>query len=94
MAAPPAVVVVRFILTRVPLHNTCGLVGFTCGVGFTTTVNVIGSPIQLTPALVNVGVTITVATFGIELSLKAINDGIAIPEPLINPILWSELVHE
>ena len=84
---------VRLIFAWVPLHNTCGLIGFTCAVGFTTIVNCIGSPVQLTPAFVNVGVTVTVATFGIELLLTALNDGIEVPLPLINPMLGSVLVH-
>ena len=54
---------------------------FTVAVGLTVMVNVRGVPTQLTPLLVNVGVTVMDATTGVVVLLVAINVGI-FPAPL------------
>ena len=58
-------------------------------------VNVIGLPVQLTPALVKVGVTVIVDTSVVVPELVAVNAGIKFPFPDIgnNPIFGFELVH-
>jgi hypothetical protein len=48
-----------------PLHNVWLATAFTVGVGLTVIVNVIGVPVQVTPPLVKLGVTVTVATTGV-----------------------------
>ena len=53
----------------------------TVAVGFTVIVNVIDVPTQLTPPLVNVGVTVMVAVTGELLVLLAVNVGM-FPLPL------------
>ena len=63
------------------LHNTWFATAFTVAVGFTVMVNVNGIPTQLTPLLVNVGVTVIVATTGVVVLLVATKVGI-LPEPL------------
>ncbi len=63
----------------VPLHTT-RLVGWlTCAVGFTVIVNVFAGPGQLLEALVNVGVTIIVATIGELPVLTALNEIFPLP---------------
>ena len=66
-----------------PLHSTWlpGSGGLITGVGFTVIVNVTGLPVQLTPALVNVGVTVTVATTGALVGFVATKAPI-LPMPL------------
>ena len=64
-----------------PLHNTWFAIAFTVAVGLTVIVNVIAIPVQLTPPLVNVGVTVIVAVTGDRPMFVAVNDGI-LPEPL------------
>ena len=44
----------------VALHNTISSKSFTCAVGVTVIVKVSSGPTQLTPAFVNVGVTVNV----------------------------------
>ena len=49
----PATAPVKFTAVVLdPLHNTCGITAFTVGTGFTVMVNVVGVPVQVTPALV------------------------------------------
>ena len=52
------------LAVEAPLHKTWLATVFTVAVGFTVIVNVVGVPMQLTPALVKVGVTVTVAVTG------------------------------
>ena len=54
---------------------------FTVAVGFTVIVNVVAVPTQLTPLLVNVGVTVIVAITGAAVILVATKVGI-FPVPL------------
>lgn len=62
------------------------LILFTTGVGFTVMVNVMAVPVQLTPALVYVGVTVMVAVTGALVVFVAVKPGI-FPTPLVaNPI--------
>jgi hypothetical protein len=80
-----------------PLVNTIGSVvafaqciwfeiAFIFPVGFTVMVNVLDVPTQLTPALVKVGVMVTVAVTGVLVALVAIKDAM-LPAPLAaNPI--------
>jgi hypothetical protein len=72
-----------------PLHNTWlpGNGGFITGVGLTVIVNVTGVPLQLTPALVYVGVTVIVATTGKGPLLTAMKAGILPKPPAFKPIL-------
>ena len=78
-----------------PLHTTWVAGWFNCADGFTVIVNTFGVPVQLTPKLVNVGVTVIVATSGTVPVLIAVNDGMLLPEPTdTNPILVLLLVHE
>jgi hypothetical protein len=59
---------------------------FTVAVGLTVIVKVLDVPAQLTPALVNVGVTVIVAVTGALVALVAMNDAI-LPAPFAaNPI--------
>ena len=74
------------------LHNTWLATAFTVAVGLTVIVNIIGIPTQLTPLLVNVGVTVTVAVTGDNVLFVAMNDDI-LPVPLVPiPIDASEFV--
>ena len=72
-----------------PLHNIWlpGSGGFTTGVGFTVIVKVIGAPVQLTPPLVNVGVTVIVAVTGLLVGFNAMKLAIlpmpAEPRPML-----------
>ena len=63
------------------LHNDWLATALTVAVGFTVIVNVIDVPTQLTPPLVNVGVTVMVAVTGELLVLLAVNVGM-FPLPL------------
>ena len=57
------------------------LIGFTVGLGFTVIVNVIGVPVQGTPPMVTLGVTVIVAVIGMLTGLEAVKAGNApIPE--------------
>ena len=63
------------------------------GVGLTVIVKVIGAPVQLTPPLVNVGVTVIVAVTGKKPVLIATN-GAILPVPVAaRPMLGVLLVH-
>ena len=79
---PPLLGLVNAIaVVDVPLHNTWLVIAFTVAVGFTVMVKVVGVPTQLTAPLVNVGVTVIVATTGAVVALVAIKLGI-FPVPL------------
>ena len=81
-AVPPWVGVVNTIAAvGALLHTTWLATGLIIGAGLTVIVNVIGVPTQLTPPLVNVGVTMMVATTGALVVLMAVNVGIS-PVPL------------
>ena len=64
-----------------PLQSTWLATASTVGVGFTVMVKVIGVPVQVTPALVYSGVTVTVATTGALVLLVATKLPI-LPAPL------------
>lgn len=64
-----------------PLHNTWLATAFTVAVGFTVILKVVGRPVQLTPLLVKVAVTVIVATTGVVVALVATKVGI-LPVPL------------
>jgi hypothetical protein len=70
-----------------PLHTVWLLTAFTVGVGLTVIVNVVEAPVQVTPLLVYVRVTVIVATTATKPEFVAVNDGIS-PVPLApKPIL-------
>ena len=57
-------------------------------------VKLLGVPIQLTPPLVKVGVTVMVAVIGMAVGLVAVNVGKELPDPLApSPMEISLLVH-
>jgi hypothetical protein len=64
-----------------PLHNAWLATVFTVGVGFTVIVNVTGVPVQVTPPLLYVGVTVIVATTGVVPLFIAVKLAI-LPVPL------------
>ena len=67
-------------------HNVWLATAFTVAVGLTVMVNVLDVPTQLTPAFVNVGVTVMVAVTGALVVLVAIKDAM-LPAPVAaNPI--------
>jgi hypothetical protein len=69
-----------------PLQSTWLATAFTVGVGFTVIVNVTGAPVQVTPALVYEGVTVTVAAIGAAVVFTAAKLAI-FPVPLTaNPM--------
>ena len=59
-----------------PLHKVWLAIAFTDGVGFTVMVNDTDGPVQVTPPLVKLPVTVIVATTGAVPVLVAVNDGI------------------
>ena len=90
---PPKLVVIKLIiLLEAPLHKTCGAIGLICGEGFTVIGKVVEALVQVTPAKVNVGVTVIVANSGSDPRLVAVNGGITPVEEAANPILGLELV--
>lgn len=75
-----------------PLHNTWLATVFTVGVGFTVIVNVTGAPVQLTPPLVYVGVTVMVAVTEVLPLLMAVKAAM-FPAPVaLRPMLLLLLV--
>jgi hypothetical protein len=75
-----------------PLHNTWPATGFTTGVGFTVMVKLTGTPVQVVPPLVAVGVTVMVATTGAVPVLVAVNVPILPVPPEARPIDGWEFV--
>jgi hypothetical protein len=69
------------------LHNTWLVILFTVAVGFTVYVYVFGVPTQLTPALVNVGVTVIVAVTGAVVVFVAVKLGIFPVPDATSPML-------
>ena len=57
-----------------PLQTTWLVTAFTVGVGFTVMVNVVGVPLQVTPPLVKLGVTVIVAVTGVVPVLVPVKD--------------------
>jgi len=55
-----------------PLHTAWLATALTVGIGFTVIVKVIVGPVQVTPALVYVGVTVIVAVTGAPVALVAV----------------------
>ena len=75
-----------------PLQSVWFATAFTVGVGLTVIVNVIGVPVQVTPPLVNTGVTVIVATTGAAVLFIAVKLAMC-PVPLAaSPILVLLLV--
>ena len=62
-------------------HKDWFATALTTAVGLTVMVNVLDVPTQLTPLLVNVGVTVIVAVTGALVALVAIKDAI-LPAPV------------
>ena len=84
---PPTAPVKLIAVVVAPLHSVWLATAFTVGVGFTVIVNVIGVPVQVTPLLVYVGVTVIVATTGAVPVLIAVKLAI-LPVPVAaSPIL-------
>jgi hypothetical protein len=92
---PPVLDVAKGIAdVAVPAHTTTELGWFTCGVGFTTIVNVFAGPVQFTPPFEKVGVTVNVHVTGAEVELLATNDAI-LPVPVAEiPIVGLLFDHE
>ena len=89
----PATAPVKFTAVVVaPLHNVWLATAFTVGVGFTVIVNVVGVPVQVTPLLVYVGVTVIVATTGALVGLVAVKDAILPVPDAARPMLVLLLV--
>lgn len=75
----------------VPLHNTCALIGPSVGTGNTSIVNSSGIPEQVRPALVNCGVTLTLA-LPTEGKLFCVTKELMLPVPeLAKPMVLFEL---
>jgi hypothetical protein len=65
-----------------PVQTIWSGIGLTVGVGFTVMVNVLDGPVHVTfPAVVNLGVTVTVAVTGELVVLTAVNEPM-LPVPL------------
>ena len=79
----------------VPLHSNWldGNGAVITGVGLTVIVKVFGVPTQLTPPLVNVGVTVIVATTGKKPVLIAVKAAILPAPAAARPMLGRLLVH-
>ena len=79
---PPVLVVAKVTaVVEAPLHKTSLEGWLTCPVGLTVMVNVFVGPVQLTPPLVNVGVTTMVAITGQVPLLTAVNEAMfPVPE--------------
>jgi hypothetical protein len=95
VVVPPELDVAKGIAdVAVPAHTTTELGWFTCGVGFTTIVNVFAGPVQFTPPFEKVGVTVNVPVTGAEVELLATNDAI-LPVPVAEiPIVGLLFDHE
>ena len=63
-----------------------GVAKVAVGVGFTVMVNVRGKPVQVTPAIVLLGMMVMVATTGLDEGLIAMKDGIVPVPEAANPI--------
>ena len=75
-----------------PLQTT-RLLTLTVAVGFTTIVKLLGVPTHVTPPLVKLGVTVTVAVTGVVPVLMAVNEEM-LPVPLAaRPIEVLSLLH-
>lgn len=84
---PPVVGEVKLILAVGELlHTTWLATGSTTGVGLTVMVKLMDGPTQLTPALVNVGVTVMVALTGALLVLVPVKLAILPMPDAANPI--------
>ncbi len=57
-------------------------------------VKVVGTPVQVTPLFVYVGVTVIVAVFGMVVVLRAVNGGKSPVPESPKPIELLELLHE
>ena len=88
----PGVPLNVIIAVVAPVQYALLLTGVTVGIGFTVMVKVLEGPVQVTPALVKLGVTTMVATTGNAVALIAVKLAI-LPVPLAaNPIEGLELV--
>jgi hypothetical protein len=85
---PPVVGLLKFTaVVGKLLHNTWLVILFTVAVGFTVYVYVFGVPTQLTPPLVNVGVTVIVAVTGAVVVFVAVKLGIFPVPDATSPML-------
>jgi hypothetical protein len=90
-AVPVVALVKEMAVVALPLHNTCSGTAATAGVGLTVMSKLIGLPVQVTPAFVNLGVTIMVAVMGLDVVFVAVKE--SVPAPLAaSPIDVLELV--
>ena len=84
----PGTVPVKFTaVVEAPLHSVWLGGAATFAPGFTVMVKVTGVPVQVIPALVYTGVTVTVAVTGALLLLMAIKDGTVPVPPAARPML-------
>ena len=91
-AVPTVALVSEIAVVALPLHSTWAGTASTTGVGLTVISKLIGLPVQVTPAFVNLGVTTMVAVMGLEVVLVAVKE--SVPAPLAaRPIAVLELVH-
>ena len=78
---PPPLIVAKFTgVVLAPLQITWSSTVFTWPTGFTVMVNVRGVPVQVTPALVKLGVTVTVPLIGAFVVLVGVK--LKLPVPL------------
>jgi hypothetical protein len=91
-AVPTVALVSEIAVVALPLHSTWAGTASTTGVGLTVISKLMGLPVQVTPAFVNLGVTIIVAVIGLEVVLVAVKE--SVPAPLAaRPIEVLEFVH-
>lgn len=74
-------------VVAVPLQTVWFAIAFTFGVGFTVIVKLADGPVQVTPALVKLPVTVTVAVTGAVPVLVAVNAGVLVVPAVPRPIL-------
>ena len=89
----PTVVLVNSIFgIKSPAHTVVDPIGFTCADGLTVIVKDLGLPVQGTKPFVKVGVTVMVATCGVPVEFKAVNEFIPSTPLSAKPILALSLV--
>ena len=72
-------------------HRAWFATALTVGVGFTVMLNVVELPVQVRPALVKVGVIVTVEVTGELVALVAVNEEISPVPPAPSPMVVLEL---
>jgi hypothetical protein len=81
--SPPATFV-GVTVKGLPEQMGSGVLSAITGAGFTVIVKISGGPVQETPPIVNVGVTVTVAITGALVLLTVVNAAKLLPAPF-NP---------